>query len=92
MNYGIDIWDVGKTSFDCNSFRLRSTPGFLIFEFLLMKKSCQSSQITHKDERHLLQSKKEDDDDEDDDKGSSKEQGKAKIIRKLKMSLPAINF
>ena len=90
MNYGIDIWDAGKTSYDCNSFRLRSTPAFLIFKFLLMKKTCQSLQITHEDERHLLQSKKEDDDDEDDDKGSSKE-GKAKIIVKLKMSPPA-NF
>ena len=45
-------------------------------------------QITHEDERHLLQSKKEDDDDEDDDKGSSKN-GKAQIIVKLQMSPPA---
>ena len=49
-------------------------------------------QITHEAERHLSQSKKEDDLDEDDDKGSSKEQGKAKIIGKLKMSPPAVNF
>ena len=48
-------------------------------------------QITHEAERHLSQSKKEDDDDEDDDKGSSKD-GKAKIIVKLKMSPPAVNF
>ena len=47
-------------------------------------------QIIHEAERHLLQSKKEDDDDEDDDKGSS-ENGKAKIIVKLKISPPA-NF
>ena len=47
-------------------------------------------QITHEDERHLLQSKKEDDDDEDDDRDCSKD-GKAKIIVKLKMSPPA-NF
>ena len=46
-------------------------------------------QITHEAERDLSQSKKEDDDDEDDDKGSS-EDGKAKIIVKLKMSPPAL--
>ena len=49
-------------------------------------------QIIHEAERHLSQtSKKDDDDDEDDDKGSSKD-GKAKIIVKLKMSPPAVNF
>ena len=46
--------------------------------------------MTHEAERHLSQSKKEVDGDEDDDKGSS-EDGKAKIIVKLKMSPPA-NF
>ena len=48
-------------------------------------------QIIHEAERHLSQSKKDDNDDEDDDKGSSKD-GKAKIIVKLKMSPPAVNF
>ena len=43
-------------------------------------------QITHVDEKHLLQSKKEDDDDEDDDKGSCKD-GKAKMIVKCNLLL-----
>ncbi|CAH3019888.1 unnamed protein product [Porites evermanni] len=50
------------------------------------------NKITHEAERHLLQSKKDGYDGEDDDKDSSKEEGKAKVIGKLKMSSPAVNF